>query len=420
MSQKKYLVLGSGGREHAIVWHLKKQGVDVYAAPGSDAIQTIAPCFPFSSFEDLAAQIKKRGIDEIIVGPEKYLAEGVSDFFEPLNVPVFGPKKLAAQLETDKTWAKDFCVRHKIPTAQSRTIERPEDLPPLFDQFRTPYVLKASGLAAGKGVWIGSDRREAENFVRGALAEHPKVLMEEFIAGEELSFFILIDGNKYAVLGAAQDHKRLLENDAGPNTGGMGAYSPTPILTPELQDRIAERVIKPVLKGLQRDGIAYRGFLFLGLMISNGEPFVLEFNCRLGDPETQSLMLRLETPLTHLIDELRSQNPAHASLSPEVSLNVVVAAKGYPESPLQGFALPGIDSPPQGIFIFHSGTRRKGQEWEAHGGRLFSVNTRQSNLLLCQNTIYPWIESLTFQDQVTYRRDIGVRAFTHLRNVQYA
>ncbi|MDB5037422.1 MAG: Phosphoribosylamine--glycine ligase [Bacteriovoracaceae bacterium] len=410
----KILILGSGGREHALCWHLKKTNIAVECAPGSDAIAELCPTWNFKDFEDLSQKIKDKKITEVIVGPEKYLAEGVSDFLIQKKIKVFGPTKTAALLETDKAFAKSFLFKHKIPTARSVTAETAKELTTEIKKFLPPYVIKASGLAAGKGVWIGSNQKDAIAFGSEMLKEHASLVLEEFLKGEELSYFVLIDGKHHKFFGAAQDHKRLLENDEGPNTGGMGAYSPVPLLNPQLQTKIEKKIIQPVLKGLEKDSIFYRGFLFVGIMVVADEPYVLEFNCRLGDPETQALLLRLKTPLTEILSQLESGSEKRVEFLPGVSLNVVIAAKGYPENPGKDFELV-IDRVPKECFVFHSGTKRTQKNWLPNGGRLFSINTIQNSLIDCQNAIYPWIAELPFLKKVTYRKDIGVKAYRHLR-----
>jgi phosphoribosylamine--glycine ligase len=413
-SLQKILVLGSGGREHALCWHLKKSGVHVECAPGSDAIAELCPTWSFSNFEELRQQLRTKQIREVIVGPEKYLAEGVADFFAQSEVAVFGPTQVAAQLETDKAFAKNFLLRHKIPTAHSTTVRSENEVVSALEKFRPPYVVKGSGLAAGKGVWIGDDFAEAKIFATEALKTHTSVVIEEFLPGEELSYFVLIDGDCHLSLGAAQDHKRLLENDEGPNTGGMGAYSPVPLLSPAMQEKIESNVVEPTLRGLQKENIFYRGFLFVGLMIVRDEPYVLEFNCRMGDPETQSLMTRLRTPLPELIEALRANKSIVPQFFEGVSLGVVVAAEGYPDKPQKDFELSHLAEAPSSVILFHSGTTKKDGRWIAKGGRLFTATTLQPTLLDCQKQIYPWLEQITDGKNVTFRKDIGVKAYRHL------
>lgn len=407
------MVLGSGGREHALVWQLSRSGVSVECAPGSDAISRLCPVWKFSDFNDLAAKVKAQKIEEVIVGPEKYLAEGITDELVPQGISVFGPSQIAAKLETDKAWAKDFLLRHQIPTARSKTARTPFEVQEALKSFRSPYVVKASGLAAGKGVWIGTETSEAIEFAKNALPSHKSVVIEEFLEGEEVSYFLMIDQDHHLFLGTAQDHKRLSENDTGPNTGGMGTYAPIPIMNAALEKKIEEKIVLKCLEGLRKDGIVYRGFLFIGLMIVNEEPYVLEFNCRLGDPETQSLMLLLQSPLYELIASLK-KNPLRARFDSGVAINVVLAAKGYPDSPLSGFEIPHLDLAPKDIVLFHSGTEWGGKNWVARGGRLIGVATKQDSLMQCQQVAYSYIESLPFLDKISYRKDIGMKAFKHL------
>ena len=414
LNEKKILVLGGGGRKHELVWHLKNSGEQVECAPGSDAIARLVPTWSFSSIEDLAQKLDRHVIREVIVGPEKYLAEGVSEALTAKGISVWGPSASAARLETDKAWAKSFCERHQIPTARAKTVTLPSEIDAALQSFRPPFVVKAAGLAAGKGVWIGEDASQAAAFAKESLKAHASVVIEEFLDGEEISYFLLVDGDRPIFLGGAQDHKRLLENDRGPNTGGMGAYSPVPILSHSLNQKIETRVVEKVLAGLKNDKLAYRGFLFIGLMIVADEPYVLEFNCRMGDPETQSVLMTLKSPLMELIDSLKSGSPVRAQFHSEtVGMNVVLAAKGYPDNPEGNFELIGIDQPPSGVEVFHAGTAWNGSAWVAKGGRLVAITTRQASLLDCQNLLYPWIESLPFLSHVSFRRDIGVKAYRH-------
>jgi phosphoribosylamine--glycine ligase len=415
MPKQRVLVIGSGGREHALCMHLAQHESEVFCAPGSDGIAEQFKTFSFRDYAELFQKIQEHKIDLVVVGPEKYLADGIADDLSSRGVSVFGPTRASSLLEADKAWAKTFCLRHKIPMARSSVVRSPEELASALKSHEIPYVIKASGLAAGKGVWIGSNLSEALSFGSDALKGHSSVVVEEFLQGEELSFFAMVEGSRFLILGSAQDHKRLLENDEGPNTGGMGAYSPVPISTPELEAKIVERILKPTLAGLEKEKLFYRGFLFLGVMVKNNEPYLLEYNCRLGDPETQALMMRLETPIVSLIDSL-SNHPITASLSKKVALNVVVAARGYPDKPDEGFDLGKLDGLPENCKLFHSGTRRANDRWQAKGGRLFSVNAAMPSLLDCQQTLYPWIEGLSCQDKIVYRKDIAVKAYRHLRD----
>jgi phosphoribosylamine--glycine ligase len=415
MPHRNVLVLGSGGREHALCWHLAQTGDRPQCAPGNDGIAEKFPCWSFSNTADLVQKIHEHKIEIVIVGPEKYLAEGIVDELEKAGISVFGPTQEAARLESDKSYAKDFAEAFGIPTARSQIVRDAHELKEAISKFSAPFVIKASGLAAGKGVWIGDSREEAIAFAQQALETHTSVVVEDFLVGEEISFFAMIDGDYFLILGGAQDHKRLLENNQGPNTGGMGAYSPVPILDAELQSKIVSRLLRPTLQGLKERNIRYRGFLFIGAMVVQGQPYLLEYNCRLGDPETQVLMLRLKTPLLELVKSLAAGKPMTPQMHAAVALNVVVAAKGYPDQPESGVDLSGIEKTPEDILVFHSGTEKVNGTWRSKGGRLFSVNTLKPDLFSAQQSIYPWIESLPFADQVLYRRDIAVHAYKHLR-----
>ena len=413
-SSQKFLVLGAGGREHAICWHLKKYGDQVECAPGSDAISGLVETWSFEGFEDLRKKVSERGITDIIVGPEQYLADGLADFFEDSSVHVFGPSKEATQLESDKSWSKDFCSRHQIPSAKAMSVSSAEDLKEALSKFKAPYVVKAAGLAAGKGVWIGDDKEEAYSFGVKTLESHTTLVIEDFLDGIEASYFCMVDGEQSIVLGSAQDHKRLLENDEGPNTGGMGSYGPLSFVDEELEKEIQKQVVQPTIQGLKKDGIYFRGFIFFGLMVVDKIPYVLEYNCRMGDPETQSLLLRLTSAFSEMINHLKEPSPSPYAVTHRkgVSMNVVLAAKGYPLKALQGFKLNGIENPPSEIEIFHAGTKKDGETYSANGGRLFSVVCLQDTLQDCQNLLYPWIESLPFLDKISYRKDIGMKAFS--------
>lgn len=408
--KKSVLILGSGGREHAICWHLAQHSYEAHCSPGSDGISQTAKCWTYDSYEDLLSRIQSENIELVIVGPEALLEEGMADYLEAKGVNCFGPRQSAARLETNKAFAKDFCRDFGIPTAKAQIVKYSSELEEVLRQFAPPYVVKASGLAAGKGVWIGDDRSEALKVGQNFLQKHYSVLVEEFLEGEELSCFYLIDGDHYSFLGDCQDHKRLLDQDAGPNTGGMGAYSPTSLLNPALEEKIKVEVLDRFMFGLKQRQISYRGFLFVGLMIHQNQPLVLEFNCRLGDPETQCLLPRLESSLPELIHSLRETKKAQAELSPQSSASVVVSAKGYPEDPLKGFQLPILKQVEPELLVFHSGTKKTSEGWMANGGRLFSVNALAEDLPSALAKIYPYLEKANEPDKLHYRRDIGQKA----------
>lgn len=407
---KQILVLGSGGREHAITWHLNKTGYRVHCSPGSDAISKFAECWSFDSFEGLLQQLKAKSIRDVIVGPEALLEEGIADFLEDRDISCFGPTQKAAKLETDKAFSKTFCNEFGIRTPQAEIIKFEHQIEESLDRFKPPYVVKAAGLAAGKGVWLGSDKAEAQQVAQSFLKKHYNVLIEEFVEGQELSCFFMIDGENSLYLGACQDHKRLLDNDEGPNTGGMGAYSPPPLMTAELKTRIEKEVLENVLKGLNQRNLDYKGFLFIGLMVSKEDLHVIEFNCRLGDPETQSLLMRLKSPLPQLIEALSKGTTAKAELSDEVSLSVVISAEGYPTKPLTDFEIPLLDQVPPSIQVFHAGTQIQDGRWIAKGGRLFSLNIADTSLESCQETVYKFLENQKNKTKLHYRNDIGAKA----------
>jgi phosphoribosylamine--glycine ligase len=386
-------------------------GHNVFCAPGSDAIALETSVFSFASFEELAQLIFEHKINRVVVGPEAYLADGVSDYLREYcsSVKVFGPTREAARLETDKSFSKQFMLSHSIPTARALCIFQDSDISEALTQFSPPFVVKAAGLAQGKGVWIGSDSREAKKVAEDFLKAHSSVVIEEFLSGVEMSAFYAIRGDQFIFLGSAQDHKRLLDGDAGPNTGGMGALSPSPLESSELLEQIEEFVVKPTLSGLRQDRIFYEGFLFVGLMLTqkgtSHRLSVLEFNCRMGDPETQCLLSRLDTDLCDVFQALENHQAMKVATRPGTALTVVVASAGYPERPQRGQNLGSLQCPPP-LSILHSGTQKAGEEWIATGGRLFSVSSVQADLRLCQKQTYDWLSAQNLKT-VHYRKDIG-------------
>lgn len=409
MSSKKFLVLGGGGREHAMVWHLLQSGYSVECAPGSDAISEIVPVWSFENFEELRTKAMERGVREIIVGPEKFLAEGVADFFRGSSIEIFGPDRSGSRLESSKAWSKEFCIRHSIPTARAHTIKDKAQLEETLDSYSEPYVIKASGLAAGKGVLVSGSKQEALKFAEDCLDSHHSVLIEEFLDGQELSCFYMVEGEQYCFLGCAQDHKRLLDQDKGPNTGGMGSFGPPDFATPELLQKIESEVLVPSLNGLKSDGIFYRGFIFLGMMVNQQKLNLLEYNCRMGDPETQSVLLRLKTPLPKILSSLSTKTKIEPEFHDGKSMNIVVAASGYPGAPARGFAIDGLKPLPDDSYLFHAGTRKENETWLATGGRLFSIACLRQSLKQCKEDLYPWVKSLEPKDQLIFRNDIGAK-----------
>lgn len=409
---RKILVLGTGGREYALVRHLQDQAL-IEAAPGSDMIAELCPCWNFETFDELLEQIKSRAIDSVVVGPEAYLEKGISDFLAKHSVECWGPKKDTAQLETSKSFSKTFCEEFGIPTARAIKLKKPEEIDSALSQFKSPYVVKASGLAGGKGVLVTNDRAAARSFCIEQLQKHTEVLLEEYLEGEELSAFYLVRGGKSIggksiFLGAAQDHKRLLDEDEGPNTGGMGAFTPVNFLTKELKTRIDNEVLKPTLDGLKARGLDYQGFLFIGLMISKEQkPYVIEYNCRLGDPETQVILPRMKTNLAELLENFEAKSAVE--FFEQSFLNVVISATGYPEKPKKGFEieLPPFDK--DRIHIVFSGLQKQNDRLVASGGRLLSVISKGHDLNDCRVAAYSFCKKIEPKNFIHFRKDIGSR-----------
>lgn len=420
----KVMVVGSGGREHALAWKCASSPrvSEVWVAPGNAGtagepkVRNLA--VKADDLEALALAAREHQADLTIVGPEVPLAGGLVDRFEALGLPCFGPQRAAAQLESSKAFAKDFLVRHNIPTAASRTFDRADFDAAWVRAQRAPLVVKASGLAAGKGVVITPTAAEAVQVAQDMLAGSlggagQEVLIEEFLEGEEASFIVITDGEHLLPLPAAQDHKRLLDGDAGPNTGGMGAYSPAPVIDAALHNEILKTIMEPTLAGLKADGLPYCGFLYAGLMISPaGRPYVLEFNCRLGDPETQPLLMRLTSDLTELIEAALAGrlHAVTAQWSPGAALGVVLAAPGYPGEvrtgdPIQGLAaasqLPGK--------VFHAGTRSSGGRVLTAGGRVLCATALGADIGEAQRAAYALVDAIGWPG-MQHRRDIGYRA----------
>jgi phosphoribosylamine--glycine ligase len=419
------LLLGSGGREHALAWKLAQSrlladGGTLYAAPGNPGVAQYAQLIDLD-VTDHGAVItfcEGRSVDFVVVGPEAPLVDGLSDSLRAAGISVFGPSKAAAQLEGSKGFTKDLCERAGIPTAgYVRTRSAAEALAAL-DRFTAPYVLKADGLAAGKGVVIAQNRAEAEaaldDMFGGQFGEAgAEVVIEEFMEGEEASFFALTDGAIILPFGGAQDHKRVGEGDTGPNTGGMGAYSPAPILTPELRGEIMSRIVAPTVRTLADEGTPYSGVLYAGIMLTPEGPKLVEYNCRFGDPECQVLMMRLESDLGEYLlacaeNSLGTMEPV--KLSKQTALTVVMAADGYPGTPKKGGTIDGIDAAEQtGAKVFHAGTALDASgQLVANGGRVLNVTALGSSAAEAQANAYAAVDALDFPTGFC-RRDIGWR-----------
>ena len=419
----KLLVIGSGGREHAIAWKLaqspKVQKVFVAPGNGGTARENGLENVALSEVAELVAFAKKESIYLTVVGPEAALAAGAVDAFRDAGMRIFGPTRAAAQLESSKDFAKAFMVRHNIPTALHRTFQS-ADLAKAFVAKRgAPIVVKADGLAAGKGVVVAASVEEAQAAIDRMMTQKSlgeagaRVVVEEFLQGEEASFIVMSDGTSALPLATSQDHKRLRDGDEGPNTGGMGAYSPAPIVTPKLHARVMREVIQPAIQGMAQEGIPYSGFLYAGLMIDRaGNPKALEFNCRLGDPETQPIMLRLKSDLLELVERaLRgSLSQVEAEWDRRAALGVVIAAHGYPDEPRKGDPITGIPAPADDCRVFHAGTRADGKALVTSGGRVLCVTALGDSVKMARTRAYEAVERIRF-DGMQYRKDIGYRAF---------
>ncbi|WP_137680526.1 phosphoribosylamine--glycine ligase [Aurantiacibacter suaedae] len=420
------LVLGSGGREHALVWKLAQSraiaqdGGKLFASPGNPGMESLAECFTMdlTDHELVVGFCEQESIGLVVIGPEAPLVDGLADSLRGEGIATFGPSKAAAQLEGSKSFTKALCDRANIPTAGYEHCTSLEQALAALDRFQPPYVLKADGLAAGKGVVLPETREEAE----AALADMfdgqfgdagAEVVIEEFMAGEEASLFALTDGATVMAFGTAQDHKRVGDGDTGPNTGGMGAYSPARVLTPELQAEAMAKIIVPTVRQMADDGTPYSGVLYAGLMLTDEGPKLVEYNCRFGDPECQVLMMRLESDLAEYLlacaeDRLGSQAPL--KFASEVALTVVMAAKGYPGTPEKGGLIDLRDAETDGAAVFHAGTTRDEEDGSlrANGGRVLNVTARGADTKAAQDAAYAAVDKIDFSTGFC-RRDIGWR-----------
>jgi phosphoribosylamine--glycine ligase len=415
------LLLGSGGREHALAWKLAQSQLcdKLFAAPGNPVIADHAQLTALDVTDHAAvlAFCEAQGIGLVVIGPEAPLVDGLADSLRGAGVPVFGPSKAAAQLEGSKAFTKELCARHNIPTAGFARVANEADGLAALDQFGIPVVIKADGLAAGKGVTVAMTRDEAEAAVRdifsGRFGEAgAEAVIEEFLEGEEASFFAITDGHTIVPFGSAQDHKRVGDGDTGPNTGGMGAYSPAPVLTPLLEGEAIERIVAPTVRAMAQEGMPYSGVLYAGLMLTKTGVQLIEYNCRFGDPECQVLMLRLESDLAELmlaVAENRLATLQPPRLSNDTALTVVMAANGYPDTPHKGGAITGLaQAEATGAKVFHAGTALQGGQLVAAGGRVLNVTARGANATEAQAKAYAGVDAIRFPDGFC-RRDIGWR-----------
>ncbi|MDO9012586.1 MAG: phosphoribosylamine--glycine ligase [Gallionella sp.] len=419
----KILVIGSGGREHAMAWRLAQAAKvqKVYVAPGNagTALEKGLENVALSSVDELLAFAIRENIYLTVVGPEAPLAKGVVDAFRRVGLKIFGPTKAAAQLESSKDFAKAFMVRHNIPTAFYETFSDVTAAHAYVNKHGAPIVIKADGLAAGKGVVVAMTSDEAHQAVDMMLSDNKlgdagaRVVIEEFLSGEEASFIVMVDGKNVLPLATSQDHKRLQDGDMGPNTGGMGAYSPAPVVTPEVYARALREVIMPTVQGMEKEGHTYTGFLYAGLMISpDGSIKVLEFNCRLGDPETQPIMLRLKSDLLKLVEHgvNGTLDAIEVEWDRRTALGVVMAAAHYPDTPRSGDVISGLPGKgEEDAHVFHAGTALKDGSVVTSGGRVLCVTALGDSVRMAQRRAYQVADEIHF-DGSQMRRDIGYRA----------
>ncbi|MEY2947062.1 MAG: Phosphoribosylamine--glycine ligase [Pseudomonadota bacterium] len=427
----KVLVIGGGGREHALAWKLSQSEriQKVYVAPGNGgtARDPNLVDVPITDVKALREWAQQEKIELTVVGPEAPLAAGVVDEFRAHGMRIFGPTQAAAQLESSKAFSKAFMQRHVIPTAVYETFTDPVQAHAYIDKMGAPIVVKADGLAAGKGVVVAMTAAEAHEAIDFMLLDNqlgvvhnagadgaavPRVVIEEFLQGEEASFIVLCDGQNVVALATSQDHKRLLDHDEGPNTGGMGAYSPAPVVTAQVHARAMREVIMPTIKGMEKDGIPYTGFLYAGLMIdAQGMPKTLEFNCRMGDPETQPIMMRLKTDLVEVMLAATSGKLDTLELEWDrrPALGVVMAAAGYPMNPRKGDVITGLPKDEPDAMVFHAGTAAVNGQTVTSGGRVLCVTVLADSVKQAQQKAYEVAKGIHFDGQ-QYRKDIGYRA----------
>ena len=427
----KVLVIGGGGREHALAWKLSQSEriQKIFVAPGNGGTARDPNLInvPITDVKALREWAQQEKIELTVVGPEAPLAAGVVDEFRANGLRIFGPTKAAAQLESSKAFSKDFMQRHGIPTAFYETFTEPAKAHAYIDKMGAPIVVKADGLAAGKGVVVAMTAEEAHEAIDFMLLDNqlgvahnsggdgaaiPRVVIEEFLQGEEASFIVLCDGQNVLALATSQDHKRLLDHDEGPNTGGMGAYSPAPVVTAQVHARAMREVILPTIKGMEKDGIPYTGFLYAGLMIdAQGMPKTLEFNCRMGDPETQPIVMRLKTDLVEVMLAATSGKLDNLELEWDrrPALGVVMAAAAYPMNPRKGDVITGLPKDDPDAMVFHAGTTLVSGQTVTSGGRVLCVTVLADSVKQAQQKAYEVAKEIHFDGQ-QYRKDIGYRA----------
>jgi len=414
----KLAVIGSGGREHALCYKLKQSSElkRLICIPGNAGTEKIAENIKanLSDFDYIYKILKIKNIDIVIVGPEQPLVDGLVDYLNKKKIRVFGPDKFSSQLEGSKGFMKNLCKENNIPTANFGVFDDLDDAANFIKKNKTPIVVKADGLAAGKGVSICSSKQEALNFTKailnGKFKSSHRVVLEEFLKGEELSYFAVVDKNSYCFFGSAQDHKRVGEGDTGPNTGGMGAYSPTPLLTNELEDKIKKKIIEPTLLAMKKLGHPYTGFLYAGLMINKNEPYLIEYNIRMGDPECQVLMMRLQTDLLKIIDRATKNKIRNLKIEwkNKSCITIVLCAKGYPnnyikDSEIKNLSKVSIDQNNQ---IFHAGTYKKKNKFFSNAGRVLNVTSLAKNMNIAKKKSLDNLKKINWNDGF-FRKDIA-------------
>ncbi|MEW6087999.1 MAG: phosphoribosylamine--glycine ligase [bacterium] len=423
----RILIIGSGGREHTLVWKMSQSAKvkKIFAAPGNGGMEKIAQCVPVDAADiaGLADFAEREKIDFTVVGPEMPLTLGIVDAFKKKGLRIFGPDKSGARLEGSKIWSKNFMKKYEIPTAGYYVFDNLKKAGEFIEKAEYPLVIKADGLAAGKGVVICDNAEESrgvlsdfmqKNMLGGAGA---KVVIEEFLHGEEISIIAVTDGEIILPLPSAKDHKRIYDNDKGPNTGGMGAYSPVPFFNKELEDKINKQVMAPTLRGLKKEGIDYRGVIYFGLIIKGNDPYVLEYNCRFGDPETQAILPGIKSDLFDILDAAESKHlssflaKSPVSSSGQKSVCVVIASGGYPGNYEKGKEISGLDelTGKDDIYVFHAGTVKKGNKILTSGGRVLGITALGDSLKDAQKKAYEAVKKIKFENMY-YRKDIAGKA----------
>lgn len=424
MKKMKVLIVGAGGREHALAWKLSQSKLveKLYCAPGNGGIAELAECVALrvDDIEGIVAWAKKEGIDLVVIGPELPLTLGLADELEKAGIKAFGPRAKAAEIEGSKVFAKDLLRKYEIPTARYGVFDEVVKAREFVRELPGPWVVKADGLAAGKGVFICSTRQDADEAVGNLLsgdvlgAAGKKVVVEEYLEGEELSILAFCDGKTIVPMVPSQDHKRAYDGDEGPNTGGMGAYTPVPVASSELMKEIEEKILKPVITAMEKEGRTYQGVLYPGLMLTKEGPKVLEFNCRFGDPETQVVLPRLESDLGEIILAVVEGRLGDVEIKwkNEACITVIMASGGYPGSYEKGYAIEGLTEAAtegNGVLVFHSGTKRCEGKLLTDGGRVLAVTACAGDLPEAREYAYRAVERITFKDR-QYRKDIAYRA----------